>query len=476
MVFKSSSIDLKKDSIPKLFFYYFIPALCTMLCLSTYSTIDGIFVGKKIGENGLAAIGICWAIFPAFIAFELLFAFGGAALVSYFLGKDQAHRARLVFSSVFYCVAVMSLVFLGIGVIFTHEILDILIAGKPLSQEIRALAQEYLFIIFLGTPFFLLHPLSDIFVINDKRPILGTIAMLIGALSNIALNYFFLFVLDMGIDGSALATLCAHAITFFILFLHFLRRRGKLYFIPRFSFAAVISSAKTGLPESVSELSASIVMLLFNATLLSVVGDKGVQIYSIVMYCGIVFFTILLSVSQALQPIASFNYGAGNFARLRQILLFSLLMVVGIGVALYALFYAFDRHLVELFLRDKDSTLLSESIEAMSVYYIGYVILGVNIVCAVFLQSVQRTKSSFIITMCHAILFLAILLPLMGEKWGAMGAWSSYPLAQACALIVTIAVMIYEARYGIFSGKIAAGKEVWRKAKHGKAVESDTRK
>ena len=77
-------MDLKKDSVIKLFFYYFIPALCAMLALSTYSTIDGIFVGKKIGENGLAAIGICWPIFPAFIAFELLFGFGGAAIVSYF--------------------------------------------------------------------------------------------------------------------------------------------------------------------------------------------------------------------------------------------------------------------------------------------------------------------------------------------------------------------------------------------------------
>ena len=84
---KSQAIDLKTDSIPKLFFYYFVPALLAMLALSTYSTVDGIFVGNKVGENGLAAIGICWPIFPAFIAYELLFGFGGAAIVGYFLGQ-----------------------------------------------------------------------------------------------------------------------------------------------------------------------------------------------------------------------------------------------------------------------------------------------------------------------------------------------------------------------------------------------------
>ncbi|MGX2971980.1 MATE family efflux transporter [Helicobacter sp. T3_23-1059] len=469
-----SKIDLKTDSIPRLFFYYFIPALLAMLALSTYSTVDGIFVGKKIGENGLAAIGICWPIFPAFIAYELLFGFGGAAIVGYFLGKDHGYRARLVFCSIFYFVAISS-VFIGIvGFCFADSIITALTADKPISSEIKELASSYIRIIFIGTPMLILHPLCDIFVINDKRPILASIAMIVGSASNIALNYIFLFVCDMGIEGSALATVSAHTIGFIVLVSHFFLRKGKLFFIPRFSFAAILSSSKSGIPESVSELSAAVVMLLFNVTLIQIAGDEGVKIYSIMMYCGIVFFTILLSVSQALQPIASFNYGAGNFARLKKAFVFACFMVVSIGLCIYALFYGFDRHLVELFLQKEsqdfanvsNNALLEKTINAMNVYYAGYVIFGINIVCAIFLQSVQRTLSSFIITICYTILFLVVLLPTLSHIYGIDGAWASYPLSQACAFVVAFVVMCYEWRYGIFSGSIPSGATLWKRRKN----------
>ena len=463
-------MDLKKDSVIKLFFYYFIPALCAMLALSTYSTIDGIFVGKKIGENGLAAIGICWPIFPAFIAFELLFGFGGAAIVSYFLGKNATHRARLVFSSIFYFVAISSVIIGVVGFLFASEIVDLLIKNEANKniQEIKSLALTYFKIIFLGAPFFILHPLSDIFVVNDKRPILATFSMIVGSGSNIILNYIFLFKLDMGIQGSALASLLAHFIGFVILFVHFISKSGKLYFVWRFSLPAIISSAKTGIPESVSEVSASIVMLLFNAILLSIAGEKGLQIYSIMMYCGIVFFTILLSVTQAMQPLASFNYGAGNFTHLRQIFRFSLFMVVFMGVFMYGVFYCFDSYLVGMFLKNdiKTTTLLDETIAAISVYYLGYIILGVNMVCAIFLQSVQRTASSFIITICYTILFLAVILPFMSYKYGINGAWIAYPLSQICALVIALCVMAYEVKFGIFSGSVQSGRILWKRRRN----------
>ncbi len=463
-------MDLKKDSIIKLFFYYFIPALCAMLALSTYSTIDGIFVGKKIGENGLAAIGICWPIFPTFIAFELLFGFGGAAIISYFLGKNATHRARLVFSSIFYFVAVSSVIIGIVGFVFADEIMDLLIKNEANEniQEIKSLALAYLKVIFLGAPFFILHPLSDIFVVNDKRPILATFSMIVGSGSNIILNYIFLFKLDMGIQGSALASLLAHFIGFVILFVHFISKSGKLYFVWRFSLPAIISSAKTGIPESTSEISAAIVMLLFNAILLSIAGEKGVQIYSIMMYCGIVFFTILLSVTQALQPLASFNYGAGDFRRLKLIFLFSLCVVIIVGIGMYGLFYTLDSSLVSLFLQDANSSkeLLNSATQAMAIYYLGYIILGINMVCAIFLQSVQRTASSFIITICYTILFLAVILPFMSYRYGINGAWIAYPLSQICALFVALCVMAYEVKFGIFSGQVPSGKILWRKKRN----------
>lgn len=460
------ALNLKTDSIIKLFFSYFLPALFTMLALSTYNVVDGVFVGKKFGEDALAAIGICWPIFPAFIAFELLFGFGGAAIVSYFLGANKANRARLVFSSIFYFVLISSIIISLVCFINTESIINLLTAKKELPSQIKTLAFEYLQVIFLGCSLFILHPLSEIFVVNDKRPILGSIAMAIGSVMNIILNYLFLFIFDMGIEGSALATVSAHLIAFSILITHFLFKKGELYFIPRFSINAIISSAKSGLPESFSEISASITMLLYNTILIGIAGALGVQVYGILMYCGIIFFTIILSISQAMQPLSSFNYGAGDFKRLKQILGFALIMSIVISIVVYVLFYLFDKYLIMLFLRQDSSDydlILNSTIEAMNYYFLGYILLGINITFGIFLQSVQRTFSSIIITISYTILFLAILLPIMSKISGLNGAWLSFPAAQACALVVSILVMIYENKYGIFSGNLKGGKIDWKK-------------
>ncbi|PAF43609.1 MATE family efflux transporter [Helicobacter sp. 11S02596-1] len=458
-------IDLRNDPIKKLFFYYFIPSLCAMIALSTYSMVDGIFVGKKLGEEALGAISICWPVFPVMIAYELLFSLGAASIVSYFLGKNEVHRARLIFSSVFYFVALSTLVAGVILYLFVDEIAFLL--GS--SETLKPLVVAYLEVIFMGSVFMVLHPLSDVFAINDRQPILAMVAMIVGAGANIILNYLFLFVFEMGIYGSALATIMGHTIGFLVLLWHFLLKRGKLYFIRRFSLRAVISSAKSGVPQAVSELSAGVVMLLFNTTIMGIAGERGVSIYGIIMYSGIIFFTILLSIAQGIQPIASFSYGAGNLERVKNIFLFGVSVSIGVGIFIYLIFYGFDGHLVRLFLQDdiasRDPYLLGDTIGAMNVYYIGYILLGVNIVCAIFFQSVQRTASSFIITISYTLVFLVILLPIMSKEYGMSGIWLTYPISQFLAFLVVIGVILYEVKSGIFSRNFIAGNKLWKKKK-----------
>lgn len=457
------SIDLRNDSIRRLFFYYFIPSLCAMIALSTYSTVDGIFVGKKLGENALAAVSICWPVFPILIAYELLFGLGAASITSYFLGKNEVHRARLIFSSVFYFVVLSSFVIGALLYLFVDEIAVLL--GS--SEVLKPLVVDYLKVIFLGSVVMVLHPLCDVFAINDKQPILAMSAMIIGSVMNIILNYLFLFVFEIGIYGSALATILGHGIGFLVLLQHFLFKRGKLYFVPRFSLSAVISSAKSGIPQSVSELSAAIVMLMFNTTIMAIAGERGVSIYGIIMYSGVIFFTVLLSIAQGIQPIASFSYGSGNLKRVKSIFVFSLSVSLGIAVGVYLLFYGFDKYLVKMFLRSditlSDPYILSDTTRAMSVYYLGYILLGINIVSAIFFQSVQRTKSSFIITISYTLVFLVILLPILSKKYGMDGIWITYPISQLLAFLVVVGVVWYEYKRGIFSGKIAGGDSLWQR-------------
>ncbi|WP_104682292.1 MATE family efflux transporter [Helicobacter felis] len=442
------AIDLHKDSIFKLFFYYFIPLAFSMISLSTYSMIDGMFVGNKLGKEAVAAIGVCWPIFPALIAFELLFGLGAASIASYFLGKNQAKRARLVFSSIFYFVAVSITLISWSLVPFSDFIAKML--GS--SDLLLPMVSIYLKVILMGAIFMVLHPLADVFVVNDKRPALAMIAMLIGSLTNVLFNYLLLYVFEVGIHGSAIATVTGHAVGFCVLMSHFLLKKGQLYFVRRFNWASIISSTKSGLPQSVSELSAAIVMLLFNWTIMKTVGERGVSMYAIIMYNGIIFWTTLLSIGQAIQPIASFSHGAGYLDRLQTAFVFGLKMSLCMGIGLYIVFYLFDHYLIRLYIDQErmleDGSFVQDAKHAMNVYYLGHILLGINLFCAVFFQSIQRTKSSFLITVCETILFIVILLPILSHFYGLMGIWITYPLSQFLALIVAILVIRYEIKRG----------------------------
>ncbi len=442
-------IDLHKDSIRKLFFYYFIPLAFSMISLSTYSMIDGMFVGKKLGKEAIAAVNIAWPIFPALVAYELLFGFGAASIVGYFLGQNKTHRARLVFSSVFYFVAI-SVFILSMALLPFSETIAHLFGS---NDALLGMSKRYIEIILMGAVFMVLHPLADVFVVNDKRPILAMIAMLIGSLANIFFNYLFIFVLEVGVQGSAIATVIGHAIGVLVLMQHFWFKKGQLYFIKRFSLSSVISSAKSGVPQSTAEFSASVMILLFNTAIMHTAGERFVSMYGIIMYNAIIFFTTLFAISQGIQPIASFSYGARNLERVKEVFVFGLKVAFCIGIVFYGAYYFLDEFLIKLYLQpsEQDPLFMQETKRAMNIYYVGYVFLGMTLLCAVFFQSIQRTKSSFIITISHTLGFMVILLPILSHFYGINGVWVTYPIAQFLAFLVALGVTYYEIKKGVFS-------------------------
>ena len=446
---RKSKDELKTLEIPKLFFSYFLPALIAMLALSSYSTIDGIFVGKKLGEDALAAIGIAWPIFPVLIAFELLFGVGGATMASYFLGKNKALHARAVFSSVFYFALITSVI--GGVILFIFSDFIALILGS--SKQLLPFVKDYTEVIYLGAFIIVLHPMLDMFAINDKQPVLAMVAMVVGAFSNIVLNYIFLFILELGIASSALATLLGHGIGMCILLQHFLRKKGDLFLTPSFNIYALLNAAKNGIPQSSSEISVSIMMLIFNHTISGIAGDRGLAIYSVIMYIGIIPFTILLSMAQGVQPIASFNYGAKLLMRVMGIFKFGVFFSLAGGAVLYGLFYVCSPYFVSWFLPNdiamRDANLLRDTQNAVRLYFLGYVLLGVNIVSAIFFQAIQRTISSFVITFAYTLVFALLFVLILPNFYGFIGVLLAYPLGILCATFVTGLVVLYECKNGI---------------------------
>lgn len=442
-------IDLKNQSVYKLYFRYFVPSLCAMLALSTYNVVDGIFVGRKLGEDALAAVGIAWPVFPVLIAYELLFSIGAASIASYHLGRGEEQKAREVFSSVFY-FALISGTLIGLGF---YAFCDDIVVLLGASEKIAPLSKQFLEVIFLGSFIIVLHPLLDVFAMNDKRPVLAMCAMIAGACSNVVFNYIFIFIFEWGLFGSAMATIVGHSIGFLILLSHFLRGRGQIYFVWAMKFKALVKSAQNGVAQASAELSASIVMLVANHLLVGLGGDRAVAMYSVLMYSGIVFFTILLSASQAIQPIASFNFGARAYERLLQVLKFALAFSLSVGAVLYALSMVFSHYLVVLFLqRDSggavDMAFLRDVENAMSIHFLGYFFIGFNMSVASFFQSIQRPVSSFIVTIAYTLVFVLIFFMILPEFYGLNGIWMSNPAGELLSVFVAIGVLWYEFKKG----------------------------
>lgn len=445
----TSKINLAEDKISKLFYFYFFPILFSMLSLSTHVIVDGFFVGEVLGQNAVAALGITWPVFPVLVATYLLFSVGGSALISYHLGRGEAYKSREIFSSIIYFVGILGLIVGGILFVFTEEIAVFL--GS--NEVLKPLVVEYLQIIFAGVVVMFLHPILDMFAVNDKQPVLAMISMVVASIGNVVFNYIFLFVMDLGIHASALSTILGNIVAGSILLWHFLSKRGDLYFVKVLKFKNIKKACIGGSPACVSEASTGILMLLYNLTLIPLAQERGVTIYTITMYAGVIFFTILLSIAQGIQPISSFNYGAGKIERVKEIYFFAIKVALITGIVIYSLFFVLGQYFACGFLNVKDLSsdplLVGDIAIAMKIYLFAYLFMGVNLVSSIFLQSIQRPSGSMLITLCYSFGFSAPLLVILPQKLGINGVWATYPISACLTIFVVFWVLRREIRKGV---------------------------
>lgn len=445
MTHKKAPLNLQKDPIPRLFFYYFFPAFFGLLILSTDVFFDGLFIGRKIGALGLAAINLCVPIFSFFISLELLFSFGGAVLASAAMGRGDEREAREIFNSIFYFALIFS-ISLGIG-LFAHRYELARFLGA--EGNLQSYVLEYLGVIVLAAPIIIIHPLLEAFVRNDKAPYLAMSSMIVGSLSNIAMNYTFIFVFSWGLFGAALSTALSHCIGIILLLSHFIFKRGTLYFSRFFIHLPVVWRAvKNGISPAFTEITTGIVIALYNFKIIRVMGEEGVAIAGAVGYIGMIAVMTLIALAQGLQPIASFNHGAREHERVREIFNFTFKIALLLGVAIYTLSLLFASQAAALFFPD-DPRLVIETANVMKIYYAGYLFLGVNILTATFFQSIERTKPAFLVSVSYNFIFVVMWLEILPHFLGGQGIWLSYPVAMASGFLLALLVLWQQGRSGL---------------------------
>lgn len=431
---KNNKNPILDGNINLVFFKFLFNSVFAMLIVAFYIMVDTIFIGRGIGSDGLAALNIALPIFNILNATGLLFGMGGATALSISIGKNDIEESRRIFSQTMLTSVTIGIIYSILGVMFREKIAYKLGA----SDENISLVLAYLNgVFFMSFSFMLVHTTSS-FVRNDNRPRLAMIATVIGGITNIILDYIFIFNFKMGMTGAALATSIASLLSLIILTSHFFSKNCSLKFVKfKFTIERLSRLLLNGTPSCIIELSSGIVIFIFNIAILNIIGEIGVSAYSIIANISLICTAIFTGIAQAIQPIISVNYGANKYDRVRRVKQMALIVAGVVGLLFYILGIIAPNLIVKLF-TSESGQIIDITVNGIKYYFIGFLIMGFNIVLGSYYQSREFSVVSNAISMGRGIIFIIVGLIILPRIFGINGVWLTIVFSELMTMISLI--------------------------------------
>ena len=427
-------MNLLKDDVRKLYFKYFFPTMCAALSTSVYILFDTIFIGQGVGSKGLTALNISLPIYSIYFGTGLLIGIGGSTLMSIEKGRGREDKANKIFTLSFMIGIILAIIYFIVGFVFLEKIALILGATK----EILPYVKEYMIVVVVGTIPFVMGSVMAPFIRADKAPKKAMFAVIFSGFLNIILDYIFVFPLNMGMRGAAIATVFSYTISCLILLTHLLSKNNTLRFKKNFYKLSYINRIiKCGLPSLFIEVSLGFVIFIFNIQILKIIGDDGVTAYSIISNTGIIAVALFNGISQTIQPLVSINIGANLKERAIKLRNLGLSSALIIGVSFFILCIVFPEQIVRIFVKPSNEV-LAIAINSIRIYSAAFIVMGINMVSGAYFQSIELAKESFIIAFCRGLLFVSISVFILPLFWGINGVWLSVPIGELLTLFVTI--------------------------------------
>jgi len=387
----------------KKFLGYTIPSALAMFISSLYTIIDGIFVGQGVGDNALAAVTIVMPLTIMLFGIATMFAVGGGALVSKNFGAKKDIEGINLFRQVFKFLLIISTVISLVLAIFSSPIVSILGA----TESIKPLASEYLRYYALFCIPNLIGIALNSFVRNDNRPKLAMISTISGAITNIVLDYIFIFPLGMGLKGAAIATGLGQLVTVSIVIPHFIRKKGKLTFgNVKLDKSIIKEFTNIGVPSFFAEAAFSIIVFIQNIAIVNILGETGLSAYSIINYITTNIYMVLLGLTFGAQPLISYNFGAKNAKNMLEIYKISNVASIIINIIFTTVCFIFGRVLIGIF--TADSNILEIAYNGLNITNLGFFIVGLNLTTTVYYQAVEVPKYSNLMCILRSVVFLPI--------------------------------------------------------------------
>lgn len=413
------------------FLSYAIPSALANFISSLYTVVDGIFVGQGVGDTALAAVNIVLPFTVVLFGIASMLAVGGGALVSKNVGANNIDKALDIFRQVMKLLLIICIVTTIVCVAFPKQIVRMLGA----TDNLAPMATEYLrYYAIFCTPN-LVGIVLNSFVRNDNRPKLAMVSTIAGAVTNVILDYVFIFPLHMGIKGAAIATGLGQIVTVSMLLPHFLRKRGVLSFgnasLNKDTLKEVLN---VGFPSFFGQLSFSIIVFLHNIAFSNYMGEIGISTYSIINYITTNIYMVLLGLTFGAQPLISYNFGRKDKHKMLKFYKINVISSLVVSISAAAICYIFGTHVVGIFTTDPKIAELAYN--GIKIACLAYIVGSVNLDTLVYYQGVEIPLFSNLFCIFRAMVFLPICLYVLPKIFGLNGIWASVLTSESLTFIV----------------------------------------
>lgn len=423
---------------------YVLPSILMMIFTSLYGIVDGFFVSNFVGKSAFAAVNLMMPVLLGICSVGFMLGTGGSAIVSKTLGEGKKELAHKYFSMIVYATIILGLVFALLGIFLARPLAQLFGAEGELLESCVVYAR----ILFAFLPAYMLQVLFQSFFVVAEKPDYSLKVCLVAGIANMILDYVFIALFNWGLSGAAYATAIGYCIGGIIPLFYFARKHNsstlilcKTKFFPRI-FAKTCTN---GSSEMVSNLSASIVGILYNIQLMKQAGETAVAAYGVMMYAGFIFVAIYIGYSMGSAPIVSYHYGAQNTSELKNMYKKGISLMIFGGIVLVAIAEIFVRPIVSIF-ASYDTELLELTIHGAKITLLSFLFAGINIWGSGFFTSLNNGLVSAIISFLRTLVFQVSTILILPAIFGLNGIWYAMVAADILSCFVTIAFLLKNKR------------------------------
>lgn len=416
-----------------------IPSIVMLVFTSVYGVVDGLFVSNFVGKTSFAAVNLIMPVLMILGCIGFMFGTGGGALIAMKLGEGKADKANEIFSLIITVSAVSGVILAALGVAFIKPISVMLGAdGKMLDNCIL-----YGRIILAALPFYILQYEFQCLFATAGKPKLGLYVTIAAGVTNMILDALFVAVFSWGLAGAAIATSISQFVGGAIPLIYFAKKNTSLLRLCRFKFdlGVLAKTCSNGVSEFMSNVSASIVGILYNMQLMKYAGENGIAAYGVIMYVNFIFQAIFIGYSVGSAPIVGYNYGSGNKKELKNILKKGLVIIVTSAVLMFVLGQALSTPLSKLFV-GYDEELFNITVYGFTIFSFSFLFSGFPILGSSFFTALNNGFISAVISFLRTMVFQIVAVLILPVFFGLNGVWLSVVTAEFLAMLSTAIFLI----------------------------------